>query len=314
MKTQRTNHSSPAAATRMPDPVQRRVPGAQRAQLALSHSPRLAAQRQALRAAFGTAAGLATDAPVQRLVAVAAADMSTVDDSLVLNNMDYALGHFGGPVGDFEAHRKFDATGEGDRVGIINHGAPGQVGGYDAEAVATALTKKPGIHPKLASIVLYSCNAGMDQDSKGPDSSLVHGLSAALKDRGYEIGVEGQKGIAFGFRGIGERTTKGTEAEGDHNWFSTRDKLLATSTYSAWKGQDGNFLPADDLLAVAGGLSKQAISSMSMEDKAHKIAEIMAPFWREVEKKMGSTLYGHLKGWVRVTSYVSGSQLVQDSR
>lgn len=310
MKTHQAHpHSGRQAAAR---PHREKRPSA--AANAIAHSPRITAQRQAIQAAFGAAAGLARDAPAQRMVAVAAADMSSVDDSLVLNNMDYALGHFGGPVGDFVAHRKFDATGPGDRVGIINHGAPGQVGGYDAEAVAGILTRKPGIHPKLASIVLYSCNAGMDQELKGPDSSLVHGLSAALKDRGYEIGVEGQKGIAFGFRGIGERTTKGTEQEGDSNWFGTRDELLATPAYSAWKGSDGGFVPADELLAVAGGLSKQAIGGMSMEDKAHKIAELMAPFWREVEKKMGSTLYDHLKGWVRVTSYVSGGQLVQDSR
>jgi hypothetical protein len=63
----------------------------------------------------------------------------------------------------------------------------------------------------------------MDQ-TNGPDSSLVHSLSAALKEKNYEIGVEGQKGIGFGVKGIGERTTKGTEAEGDKNWFSTRDK------------------------------------------------------------------------------------------
>ena len=74
------------------------------------------AQRQAMRAAFGAAAGLGQETAVQRMVAVAASDMSSVDNSLVLNNLDYALGHFGGPVGDFSAHRKFDATRPGGRV------------------------------------------------------------------------------------------------------------------------------------------------------------------------------------------------------
>lgn len=40
--------------------------------------------------------------------------------------------------------------------------------------------------------MLCSCNAGTDQELKGPDSSLVRGVSAAPTDRGHKIGVEGQ--------------------------------------------------------------------------------------------------------------------------
>ena len=76
MKTRRTNQRSPDAATRLANEAQRRgAPAVQRAQDALAHSPRLAAQRQAIRAAFGAAAGLVRQAPVQRMVAVAAADL-----------------------------------------------------------------------------------------------------------------------------------------------------------------------------------------------------------------------------------------------
>ena len=250
------------------------------------------------------------------MVAIAAKDMSAVDDALILNNLDYARGHFGDPVGDFETHRQFDRTQPGDRLGIVAHGSPGEIGGYKAPAVANALTTSPGgpINKKLSSIVLYSCNAGMDQEKKGPDTSLVHELSAELKERGYEIGVEGLKGIGFGFKGIGERTTKGTEAQGDKAWFDVRDQLLKESRYQAWAKTGGGFVNANELLRVAGGLQPSEIKTMTLEEKGAAIANIMAPFWREVEQRMGPTLYEHLKGWVRVMSYVNGGQLVQDSR
>jgi hypothetical protein len=278
----------------------------------LNHSHRQLAQRRTLDAVFGPGSQRPT---VQRMVAIAAEDMNAVDDALVLNNLDYARGHFGDPVGDFKSNRKFGQTKPGDRLGIVAHGSPGNIAGYGAEAVADVLTAQPGpINKELSSIVLYSCNAGMDQDKKGPDTSLVHGLSAALNDRGYEIGVEGLKGIGFGFKGIGERTTKGTEAEGDKAWFDVRDAMFRRPAYQEWGKPRMGFVTADKLLKVAGKYGPEQIAKMSLLDKAAALSDIMAPFWREVEAEMGTALYDHLKGWVRVMSYAGGGQLVQDTR
>ena len=233
----------------------------------LDRSQRQLAQRRALSAAFG--AGPQAPA-VQRMVAIAAKDMNAVDDTLVLNNLDYARGHFGDPVGDFVANRKFGQTKPGDKVGIVAHGSPGKIGdGYDAQAVAHTLTAEPGpIDKGVSSVVLYSCNAGMDQDKKGPDTSLVHGVSAALKQRGYEIGVEGLKGIGFGFKGIGERTTQGTEAEGDKAWFSLRDEMFLRPAYKDWGKPGAGFVSASTLLRVAGGYRPEQLKMMSLQDKA----------------------------------------------
>jgi hypothetical protein len=294
-----------ASATRKTTMPPTQAPG-----FGIHHSPRVLAQSRLIRQLMPGGGG----APLQRMVAIASDDLSNEQDSLILNNLDYALGQFGGPVGDFQVNRRFHETAAGGRLGIVAHGGPGHIGGYDADGVADALTLEPNPLPRnVASIVLYSCNAGMDQ-AQGPDSSLVHGLSAALRDKGYEIGVEGQKGIGFGFRGIGERTTQGTEQEGDAAWFGVRNQLFTIPPYSTWCTAKKEFKPADELLQIAGGLDTAAIARMDLQAKAAKISEIMEPFWREAEARMGSQLYDHLRGWVRVLSYVGGGQLVQDSR
>jgi hypothetical protein len=284
----------------------------------IARSPRSARHTQ-WQAGLGAAA--ASRPVVQRMVAIATPNLSSEDDALVLANLDYALGHFKGPVGDFNANRKFDQTQAGDRVAIVAHGGAGSIGlnpSYDAQAVADALTSAPGgpIDKELASITLYSCNAGMDmKDSNagGNAASLADGVSAALDKKGYHIGVSGQKGVAFGFKGIGERTTRGDEKTGDNAWFPTRDKLLAQPQYSRWGSPGKGFHTATTIL-VAEGHDRNAVSKMSLELKGQLLSDILAPFWRDAEKAMGPALYDHLKGWVDVARFASGGMLVQDSR
>jgi hypothetical protein len=274
----------------------------------VDHRPQAAAIDKLVQAMRGS------DATVQRMVAVADRDVSKVNDALVLNNLNYAHGHFGGPIGDFDAHRRFDETKPGDRLGIVAHGKPGDINGYDGLAVADILTRPD--HPLdkgVASIVLYSCNAGMDM-ATAPDSSLVQGLSQALAKKGYEIGVEGLKGIGFGFEGIGERTTIGDEATGDRNWFGTRDRLFRKPEYADWGKPRVGFVDATTFLEVAGKFTQREISEMDVMTRAQHISRLMAPFWREVEQEMGPQLYDQLEGWLRVLTYADGGELIQDSR
>ena len=260
---------------------------------------------------------------IQRMVAIAREDMSTIDDPLILNNLDYAKSHFGGPVGDFLANKKFDQMGDNQQLGIVEHGLPGTIGNYDATGVADILTDPSNHIPKsTTSVVLYSCFAAADK--AGPKSSLVQGLSVALKDKGYEIGVEGQVGVGFGFKGIGERTTKGDFKTGVITWAKALAQLLGDGKkYEAWRGGqfslksfgiNGNmyrFATTDVLLENVGGFTALQIRKMSMEEKATQISKIMKPFWRDAEVVMGGGLHDHLDGWLRVKSYVSGDELVQ---
>lgn len=105
----------------------------------INNSVRQLAQRRALGVTFGPGSQRTT---VQRMVAIAAEDMNAVDDALVLNNRDYARGHFGDPVGDFVNNRKFGQTKAGDRIGIVAHGSPGNIAGYDADEVPRAPRQK----------------------------------------------------------------------------------------------------------------------------------------------------------------------------
>jgi hypothetical protein len=272
--------------------------------------------------------GVAQNGVRQRMVAVANGDMNAVTDPLILNNLDYAKSHFGAPLGDFVANRKFNQMGAQERIGIVEHGLPGQIGNYDAEGVADILTDPVNCIPKSTkSVVLYSCFAAADTDA-GAKTSMVAGLSGELKKKGYEVGVEGQVGVGFGFAGIGERTTKGDFKTGVKAWVDATQALMgAGKKYAAWSDSSDDvsglvgepYAPllklkdTDVLLEQVAHFPLPEIAQMSLEQKAAHISKLLTPFWRDAEATMGSNLYAHLKGWLRVKTYANGEEFVQSS-
>jgi len=129
-------------------------------------------------------------------------------DALVWNNLEFAVQQAGGPIGDLQSHKVWNQLGDKEEIRIVEHGEEKKVGGKSAEQIADSMKTDPAKLPgnvSIGGVTFQSCYAGVD----GGKGSLVSDMRDELrKMKRYGVPVKGRKGIAFGFKGMGEATAK----------------------------------------------------------------------------------------------------------
>lgn len=156
----------------------------------------------------------------QRMAVMAVENWKDQTDPLVWNNLQYAEKKAGGPIGDMQDNRvwKKKKKGRVREIRIVEHGEKGGLGGakfYTASDIANSMFAPDTGIPKAVSIekiTFQSCYAGV-----GGKDSLVSEMAGELASHGRKgVSVEGRTGVAFGFKGMGEKTAK--TSTGAYTW------------------------------------------------------------------------------------------------
>jgi hypothetical protein len=252
----------------------------------------------------------------QRMAVMAATDMDKQKDTLVWNNLDYAVEKAGGPVGDLSAHMVWSQLKDNEEVRIVEHGAVGSVGGYSAETIRESMQRgnlPKGTIRRIAKVVFQSCYSAMP----GGAGSLVSDMQDELKQVDQDnVPVEGRAGIAFGFKGMGEEVAKTTT--GTYTWTNPKAeayyikhlglggvhgaeegrKAYIDAMYTLRKERTKDtkrkifkkpFVYNDPWKIIK--LSKRKWNQLSEADKRTKISEQMEPYWKKLATTMGGGTY-----------------------
>lgn len=155
-------------------------------------------------------------AVLQKMAVMAVDNYDDQEDSLVWDNLHFAVSEVGAPVGDLTSHKVWDQAKDGEKIRIIEHGERGEVGGKSATVIANSMFNSGKVIPpktKIDRVDFQSCYAGSGK------SSLISEMAQELTNAGFSgVPVSGRTGIAFGFKGMGEKT-----ARDDHSAYVFND-------------------------------------------------------------------------------------------
>lgn len=222
----------------------------------------------------------------QRRVLIAIDDQTRENDTVILTNLKYALDYAGGPVNDFSGTADFSTMEPGEDLMIIEHGAPGFMGengvdysGYNAADIVRILlgngNLQRAVPANIGGITILACNAGTDTD-EGADTSLVAGVAAGLHAANLDIVVDGKMGLALTSPAIGERTVNPLR---DDDYMGIQAQTVIDHNLNVNPGgdlKDANTIITDH---ADGDVD---IAGMTIEQRAERIAQITAPFYRDL--------------------------------
>ncbi|UCG55312.1 MAG: DUF4157 domain-containing protein, partial [Dehalococcoidia bacterium] len=155
------------------------------------------------------------DGSVQRMAIIVADDMNDETDTLVWNNLENAKREAGGPVGDLSAHKVWDQLGKNEAIRLVGHGKedkPEIVPDIKTTDIVKSMTEGTETldtpdNVKIKEVTFQSCYAGI-----GPVNTMVGEMKDLLEGKGYHgVTVKGRTGVAFGFKGMGEKTGETTK-------------------------------------------------------------------------------------------------------
>lgn len=253
----------------------------------------------------------------QRMAVMAVDNMKDQRDALVWNNLDYALKQAPGSVGDLKSNKVWSDLHKGETIRIVEHGEVRKLGNVDANKIVNSMKKPPNklkTGLKISKVVFQSCYSRMKE--KGTNESLVSDMRNELnKIPGQEnVPVEGSKGIAFGFEGMGERVAR--TSQGSYIWQNEGAKKvfdkLPKDIHSEEKGMkaylDAMFSLQNETTKggnevfkslfiyndpwIIGGIKEDDWKNNNdVKNRRKQMAKIsvqMAPYWKKLAETMGS--------------------------
>ena len=179
---------------------------------------------------------------VQLMAVLADDDLNAEDDPLVWNNLRFAETTAGGPIGDLKNNKVWDQLTNDKPIRLVAHGEedkPETSEGVTSQEIFDSMTTGSHTLPlptdiKIGEVTFQSCYAG--KLLVGTDS-MVNDMKNLLDAGGYTgVPVKGRTGIAFGFKGMGEKTA--TTTTGTYKWGTYWFKKEAAKKYYTGKGYD----------------------------------------------------------------------------
>lgn len=229
---------------------------------------------------------------LQKMAVMAVDNYGDQADSLVWDNLHFAVSEVGAPVGDLQDHLVWNQAKKGEKIRIIEHGEPQKVGGKTASDIAnTMLDDVNGIPAgNVSSIEFQSCYAGSGV------SSLVSEMAKKLSEKGHKgIPVSGRTGIAFGFKGMGAKTARDDEYQQTGYEYGEVAYHSAKMTYKDAKTKWTNVDVFGDKNALTYnppwiliGKTKDEWDSMKQRNKRRLVSSNLSDYWTAINGFMVS--------------------------
>jgi len=232
----------------------------------------------------------AAGAPIQRKVAMVNQDK---DDWVILSNAKYAKTLAGGAITVLEGGDYSDME-AGEKLAILGHGSAGSIRGQNAQTIVNHITNGDKAMPKLdddnkRKVMVMSCNAGKKTDDADAGSTLVHGIAAKLKAKGYKASVEGMPSLALTHEEVGRRGVK-EDKKGDFSnprdeseyWHHQHALVKKHGLGSAVVGRVPPKIKSVTELLKGAGKSEHEIGGMSLSDKVDWTSARTGDFYKEL--------------------------------